>query len=88
MQIDIAPLLMGDPGTSFRRPPTDKERVRAIHINYGVWTSRWSRLEVGDSIYDLSRDKAYDGRNWLRKRYRDAVIWRALDGSYQLRRTG
>ena len=81
---DITAVLMGDPAARNIREPSPRERDRRP---LREWTSIWSDLEVGDRERGLSHGRANDGRNWLRKRYREGVIHRLPNGTYDLVRT-
>lgn len=85
MKADITAYLMGDPQARFTREPTTRERDRPGPMH--EWTSRWSKLKVGDRELGLSQGRASDGRNWLRKHGRDGIASRAVDGTYSLVRT-
>lgn len=101
MHIDIAWLLMGDPGSSHRRPPTAEEALRQGRL-LGYEPKRIRRrragprppadlrlltLAPGQELRDLTRKECEVARLWLRRNNRHCRTNKQADGRFRLLRT-
>ena len=98
---DITWLLMGDPGSSNRRPPTPEEALRQGRlIGYEPKRPgrprkgprppsdpRLSTLEVGQELRDLTRKECETARLWLRRNNKHCMTRAQADGRLRLWRT-
>jgi hypothetical protein len=90
---DVTALLMGDPGTSLRRTPTQREALAGVN-GYGVPRPRREMperraalsLEIGDVLAVESRGRAIAVRLLLWRNGKRGSVKVLPDGSYCVKR--
>ncbi len=79
---DLTPILMGDPGTSPRRPPTEQERVRFNHGAFPqrvtlnqAWLTSLLKKPIGFIQADLTPYAAIKGRTFCKANGVEYRVW-------------
>lgn len=93
---DITSILMGDPGSTCRRPPTAAEIERMGRL-FGAnserhrprrqpYDMRLASLAVGHELVGLTKEQARKAAGWLYRNLKSASVKRMTNGQYRLRR--
>ena len=90
---DLTPILMGDPGSSWRRPPTLHEVAWCERRQPDVRSKgrdpkdvRLLTLPNGGEIVGLTHKEMTVALSWLRRNLMAASVKKMPDGRYRLRR--
>ena len=97
MAIDISGILMGDPGSTPRRAPTEREMQAATHYantnragpNDGRVKralAKYSTIQVGETVNRLTKRQALNAYRWMHEHGRYCSVRRHGDGSFQVTR--